>query len=183
MVERLFKPMFESKRVRTTMMISLLVVLLILFIWYGSISPEPGKGRFPGNDELVEDYENYIGEKVEISGEVIETEPLKIEIESGDKTIELEITGLEEETEEGDRLTVFGTAAENRTIYVENALIRPLWRYVYMYGVSVVGATWIGFRVLGQWRFDREKFALEPRENPLTIREIIFRSKRGDEDG
>ncbi len=174
--------MLESRKSRTVMITIMIIALLFLFVWHGSLSPAPERGRYPGADELVDDYEDHIGEKVEVGGEVLEIDPVRIEVESAGDTMILEIVDLKEQPGIGDRLTVFGTAGENKTIYAQNAMTRPLWRYVYMYGISVVGATWVGFRVLGQWRFDREKFALEPRDKPLTIREIIYRSKGGDED-
>jgi len=175
--------MLESDRIRALAVITLLLILLLLFIWYGSISPVPEKGRFAGNDELVEDYEKYVYQEVEIGGEVIETDPVTIEIESGDRTLRLKLLDLQEEPDKGDRLTVFGTAEENKTIHVQNALIRPSWRYWYMYGISFVGAGWIGLRLIGGWSFDKEKFAFEPRSDPLTVKETLSLLIRGDDSG
>jgi len=175
--------MLGSHRSRAIVLIILLILLLSLFIWYGSLSPDPDKGRFAGNDELVEDYERYLDEKVEVSGEVIETDPVTIEIESGDRTIELKIVDLQEEPDQGDRLSVFGTAGENKTIHVQNAMIRPFWRYGYMYGISLVGAAWVGLRLIGGWRFDKEKIAFEPRNDPMGVKETISFLIRGDHSG
>ncbi|MBS3782589.1 MAG: hypothetical protein KGY68_08315 [Candidatus Thermoplasmatota archaeon] len=175
--------MLESVKSRTAIVVILLLLLLSLFIWYGSLSPAPDKGRFPGNDELVEDYERYKGKKVEVGGEVIETDPVMIEVESGDMTIELKIADLQERPEKGDRLTVFGTAGGNNTIHSKNALIRSSWRYAYMYGISIVGAVWIGLRLIGQWRFDKENLAFEAREEPLTVLETLSHLKGSDSDG
>lgn len=175
--------MLGSDRSRALTVITLLLILLLLFIWYGSLSPSPEKGRFPGNDELIDDYEKYEEDEVEIGGEVIETDPLTIEIESGDRTLQLKLVGLEEEPDRGNRLSVFGTAEENKTIQVQNAIIRPSWRYQYMYGISFVGAAWVGLRLIGGWRFDKEKFVFEPRNNPLTVKETIYFLIRGDDSG
>lgn len=175
--------MLDSVKSRTIIVAILLVILLSLFIWYGSLSPAPEKDRFPGNDELVEDYDKYKGEKVEVGGEVIKTDPMMIEVESGDRTIELEITDLQERPDKGDRLTVFGTAGENNTVYSENALIRPSWRFVYMYGISIIAAVWIGLRLVGHWRFYRENLSFESRERPLTILETLSHIRGSDRDG
>lgn len=174
--------MFESVRARIVVIVILFILLFSLFIWYGSLSPAPEKGRFPGSDELIEDYDSYIGEKVEVSGRVIETNPVIIEVESGDRTIELEVAGLQEQPDKGDRLTVFGTAEQNKTIQAENSIIRPIWRYVYMYGISVAAAGWIGLRILGQWKFDKKTLAFEPREETLSLKETLSGLKRGDDD-
>ncbi|MEF8834748.1 MAG: hypothetical protein V5A76_01190 [Candidatus Thermoplasmatota archaeon] len=175
--------MFESVRARTVVVMLLVLLLFSLFIWYGSLSPAPEKGRFPGNDEVVEDYDGYIGKEVEITGKVIETDPVRIEVESGDNTIELKIEDLQEKPDKGDKLSVFGTAEENRTIHAQNAIIRPFWRYVYMYGISLIGAGWIGLRLIGQWRFDKESLAFEAREKPRTVRETLSSLIGGEKDG
>ncbi len=175
--------MLGSDRSRGIVIIALLIILLLLFIWYGSLSPSPEKGRFPGNDELVEDYERYKGDEVEIGGEVIETDPVTIEIESGDSTIELKIEDLQEEPDKGDRLTVFGTAEDDKTVRAENEIVRPYWRYRYMYGISLFGAAWVGLRLIGGWRLDKEKFAFEPRSDPLTVKETLSLLIRGDDSG
>lgn len=175
--------MLESRRSRIVAIITILVLLLSLFTWYGSLSPAPEKGRFPGNDELVEDYEEYIGKEVEVGGEVIETDPVTIEVESGDSTIELEIQDLQEEPSKGDRLTVYGTAKENKTVYAQNEIIRPAWRYVYMYGISLIGAVWIGLRLVGQWKFDKGNFSFKVRDEPRTVRETLSHLKGGKKDG
>jgi len=181
--ERLQSLMLGDNRLRAVTIIVLLIILLFLFIWYGSLSPAPEKGRFPGADELVEDYESYIGEEVEVSGKVIETDPVIMIVERGDRTIQLEIADLQQEPEQGDRLSVFGTAGENNTIYVQNAIIRPFWRYGYMYGISLVGAIWIGLRVIGQWRFDKKDIVFKVRKEPMSIKDMLSLLKRGDGSG
>ncbi len=175
--------MLEYDRLKAIALITLLIILLFLFIWYGSLTPAPEKGRFPGNDELVENYERYEEEKIEIDGEVIKTDPVTIEIESGERTSRLKLTGLQEEIDESDRISVFGTAEENETVHVRNAIIRPSWRYGYMYGISLLGAGWVGLRLIGGWRFDKENFAFEPRNDSLTVRETILFLIRGDGSG
>ncbi|MFW6065060.1 MAG: hypothetical protein ACOC8Y_05745 [Candidatus Natronoplasma sp.] len=175
--------MLGSGRSRALAVIALLIILSSLFIWFGSLSPAPEKGRFPGNDELVEDYDRYIDKEVEIGGEVIETDPTTIEIESGDRTLQLKIVDLENEVDQGDRLSVFGTVEEDKTVRVQNSIIRPSWQYRYMYGISLVGAVWAGLRLIGGWRFDKEKFAFEPRSDPLTVKETLSLLIRGDDSG
>ncbi len=175
--------MLPSGRSRAIVIIILILILFSLFIWHGTLSPAPEKGRYPGTDDVVDDYNRYVGEYVEIDGEVIETDPVMIKLESGDRTIELEVADLREEPDEGDRLSVFGTVGENRTIYVSNAMIRPLWRYVYLYGISLLGAVWVGMRIIGQWRFDKKILAFKPREEPFTAKEVLSRLKRVDDNG
>lgn len=181
--------MFRSKRARLITAVLLVLILILFFIWYGSLGPRPEKGSYPNQEHLIEDYEAYIGEEVEVGGEVIEADPLKIEAESGDKKIVLEITGLKEneDIDEGDRLTVYGVAREHKTIEAENAVIQPFINWVYMYLVSGIAAVWVFVRIVKQWRWDPETASFKTREKPVRLTDLISRKDKmergGDHDG
>ena len=163
--------MFRSRK---SMIAVLLIILLILFVWYGSASPEPEKGYYPGSEHVVQDREAYVGEKVDIGGRVVETDPLTIEVEYGDDSILLEIVNTSKDADVGDRVSVFGTLNENHTITAETMIVRPLTNWYYMYGVSGAAAIWLLVRLISHWKYTPTGF--KPREEPLKL-------FRRDEDG
>lgn len=163
--------MFRSRK---SMIAVLLIILLILFVWYGSASPEPEKGHYPGSEHVVQDREAYVGEKVDIGGRVVETDPLTIEVEYGDDSILLEIVNTSKDADVGDRVSVFGTLNENHTITAETMIVRPLTNWYYMYGVSGAAAIWLLVRLISHWKYTPTGF--KPREEPLKL-------FRRDEDG
>ncbi len=171
--------MFSSKLHRKLAIVSLLVILTVFFIWYGSLEPEPDRGDHPGGEHIIGDYEMHIGEKVEVGGEVIEEEPLRIEVEHGDQKIVLTIIDSEETVGRKDRVTVYGTLREGNVIECKNLVVRPYWNWIYMYAVSGVAAVWVGIRLLKQWKWDRENWTFEQRRKPLESKKLIKGEKRG----
>ncbi len=163
--------MFRSRK---SMIAVLLIILLILFVWYGSASPEPDKGHYPGSEHVVQDHEAYVGEKVDVGGRGVETDPLTIEVEYGDDSISLEIVNTSKSPDVDDRVSVFGTLNHNNTITAETVIVRPRFNWYYMYGVSGAAAIWLLIRLVSQWKYTQDGF--KPREKPLKL-------FRRDEDG
>ncbi len=161
---------------RVMIVILLLTSLCILFIYHGSLDPAPEMGAYPNEEDLIDDYERYIGEEAEVGGKVISTDPIIIELEHGDRTIDLELTGFDDDVEEGDHLSVYGIVRQDLTFEVKNGVVRPFFNIVYMYVISFAAAMWLAFRILSQWRWNGDH--LEPREKPMSI--LL---PRGDEDG
>lgn len=175
--------MFRSAASRKVLIVILLIVLTVFFVWYGSMEPDPEKGDYPHQKHLIEDYEKYRDEKVEVGGKVIETNPLIIEVEHRDKTMNLTIVGAEESPSKDDKVSVYGTVRENHTIESENMVVQPLWRWIYMYGISSIAAVWIGLRLIKQWRWNGKKFAFEVREEPLELKDLKRKISGGDSHG
>lgn len=175
--------MFQSKISRIIGVVLLLILLFALFVWHGSLPPNPEKGRYIGQKELLEEYENHVGKKVQISGDVIDTDPLVIRIRWARETMELIITGTNKEIALGDRLSVFGRVEENHEIKADNVVVRAFWRPLYLYGISSLAAVWVTIRTVKEWRFNRKNWEFEPREEPLDFTEILVRWKGSDDIG
>ncbi|MFW6375639.1 MAG: hypothetical protein ACOCZJ_00585 [Thermoplasmatota archaeon] len=172
--------MLENPKYRMLTGAVLILLLFSLFIWYGNLKPEPEKGNYPGSEELIKDYDQYIGKKADITGEVVDTDPIEIEIEYGDKEKTLKVTEVNDQVEKGDRLSVFGTVKEDNVIEAENSFSVPFLNYVYMYGISLVGASWIFIRIVKQWRWNSEELWFERRDEPVSLKQVIH---GGDDDG
>ncbi len=158
--------MLATFKHRLAVVIILTVLLISLFVWYGSLKPEPDVHRYPRAEDLIKDEEKYVGQEVEVGGRVVSTTPLIIEIEHGDDTRELYITGADEEPNKNDRVTVFGTLEDENTIAASEIIVKPFINYFYMYAVSVVAALWILFRISRQFRWDGEGKIFMKREGP-----------------
>ena len=170
--------MFKSTKSRSLVIVVLILILFSLFIWYGSIQPDPEQGSFPNEKQLVQNYDDYISEKAEVSGKVVDTDPLTIE--TSDYDLQLVIKGENKPVNKGDRLSVFGTVEEGRTIQAENVVVHPFFSYIYLYLISVVSAAWIFTRIVKQWRWNSEESKLEQREEIIQLTQVF---KRGDNGG
>ncbi|MFW6196139.1 MAG: hypothetical protein ACOC5D_02265 [Thermoplasmatota archaeon] len=169
--------MFADSKYRNLTIVVLLLILLTLFIWYGSLEPEPEKGNYLGSEELIKNYDNHIGEKADVTGEVVNTDPIEIKIEYGRQEKTLRVTGADEDVEKGDRLSVFGTVKQDYTIEAENSFSVPFLNYVYMYAISLVGASWIFIRIVKQWRWNSEENWFERRDEPMSLKQVIHGGK------
>ncbi len=157
--------MLATFKHRLAVVIILTAILISLFVWYGSLEPDPDVHRYPRAEDLIKDEEKYVGQEVEVGGRVVSTTPLTIEIEHGGDTRELYITGADEEPNKNDRVTVFGTLEDENTIAASEIISRPYINYLYMYAVSVAAALWILFRISRQFRWDMERSLFIKRED------------------
>ena len=172
--------MFNKKKYRVLTIIVLVLILFTLFVWYGNLESDPEQGNYPGAEELVKDYDKYVGEKVEVTGKVVDEDPIRIEIEYGEQKKGLTIIGTDKQVDKGDRFSVYGTVKENGTIDAENTVVFPFLNYIYMYLISIVGATWILIRIIKQWRWNSKELQFERRDEPLPLKQILT---GGDSDG
>lgn len=153
-----------KKRVITILI--LLSLLLTMFIWYGTVEPDPTLNRFPGNKEVLDDPDAYIGMKVDIGGRVMELQPLVINIRYGHHTREIEVDGVDlDDISIGDTLSVFGVLEDENRITAQNTINRPSINVFYMYAVSVVAALWVSVRLYKGWRWNGDLKGLEPVED------------------
>jgi hypothetical protein len=131
--------------------------------------------HYSGAEDLVYDYESHVGEQTELSGVVVDTAPVRIEVEYFERTREFTVSGLETTLADGDHIALFGTVHPDHTIAAHNAIVRNPWEMQYMYAISLVGGVWILGRLLNGWKITREKLAFIPREDTLL--------SGGDSDG
>lgn len=142
----------------------LVLCLVGLLVWAGTIGPNPAMNDFPGNGEVGPNPEAYVGERVGIGGVVVATQPVVIEMEYGlDGRHEITLTNLDESVEVGQDVSAFGTLTDEQTLAVERALVRSPWERWYMFVVSFLGGVWVLARLVRDWRVDADRLALVPR--------------------
>jgi hypothetical protein len=144
----------------------LLAGLVGLGVWYGSLAPAPSAGDYPGPRSLAADYDGHVGERVEVPGRAVETDPLVVE--SGG--LRLAVTGLDRSVETGDVVWVYGVleprgqppaGTDGRVEAVDAVVISP-GEFRYGRGISVLAGLWVLGRILQDWRIDRETLGLAP---------------------
>lgn len=112
--------------------------------------------------------EEYAGDHIETGGEVIDTDPVVIEVGDGETAYPLPIEDAPDAAT-GQELIVDGTLTEEGTLAAngDRAVVREPWETTYMYLISIVGALFVAIRIADGWRFDPRTVTFIPRETPL----------------
>ena len=120
-------------------------------------------GSLIGAGLMVDDADADRGDVVELSGEVVTTDPIQIETGAQVLTVENVETHVDRPVRSGDILTVSGEVREDQVLDAEAGVVRAPWEFQYMYAVSVLGGLWVLVRLLRHWRVDTATLAIEPR--------------------
>jgi hypothetical protein len=152
-----------TQKLRFTVFFSLLVVLVGLLIWAGTISPDPTMNNYPDNDDLGGEYNAYYGSQVILGGTVVETEPVIVKVVP-DTAPPSRVTfeNVDNSVYRGDEISAFGTLHDGPTLDVERSITRKTWERYYMYLISFIGGIWVFIRLLQYWRIEADGFAFIP---------------------
>ncbi|WP_226482760.1 hypothetical protein [Natrinema amylolyticum] len=140
----------------------------------GSRAVEPLESGYPAEDDVTANREGYIGDRVVLSGTVVETDPIVIATRTGGDgrfTVANAADTLQQSTaslETDDRVTAFGTLEDESTLDADRTVTDDLWGSLYMGIVSLIGGCWVLARLVRGWRVDRDRLALVPRTESLT---------------
>ena len=187
----------SDHRLRLLAIVLLLVALFGLMVWYGTLTPDTAMNHYPDTDDVATDPTTYVDQHVAISGTVVATDPVTIELEyypDGTTTITIDnptaaLLNRDGPIEVGHRLSAFGQLTDPGTLDAERTIVRAPWEGWYMYAVSFLGGLWVLGRFFQGWRFDRERFAFVARDSPVSLRELTRRmvtaprQSGGDHDG
>lgn len=168
-----------GQRGRLAIMALLIICVTGLLLWYGTLSSANSTmNEYPDEDSVGPTPEAYVDELVVLSGDVVATEPVVLEVRypDGSRRVTLEGAGstlqnTDGPIEVGDQVTAFGTLTDPTTLATERMIARALWEVQYMYLVSFLGGCWVLGRFVHGWRFDRTQLAFVPRDSPHTRRE------------
>jgi hypothetical protein len=147
--------------------VALLVLILLQLwvpIWFGGTGYSGSS--FPNAEGLANDYDSNIGKEVVLYGQVVNLDPVRIQIDldNGDE-IYYEVVGVERDVATGEYLEVYGTLDFEHTVLAQNVVIRDEREHWYTYGVSLVGVAIVFVRIVRDWGFDVEQLALSPKDN------------------
>ena len=156
--------MLTSVRGRCIGLAVLAVALVVLAVWFGSLTPAPAMGAYASGSDLGPAYDEFVGQQVEVAGVIVDTDPLTIRTNYGvGQHARYEVRGVDRAVTAGDDLRVFGVARDGKVIDAERVVVVPQSGFRWAYGVSALAGVWVLVRVLRDWRFDREQVGLEPR--------------------
>lgn len=156
-------------RTRIVAICTLLAVLAGLFVWAGTVQPDPANNDFPDGEDLLDDPDQYVGDRISVSGTVVATDPLTIEAEPAPgRTITFVIEDVDRGPAVGDDLRVFGVLHENDRVEAIETVHREPWERHYMYVVSFLGGLVVLARLLNRWTLDADEWAVVPRETPVV---------------
>lgn len=165
--------MGEQLRWRFAALLLLLGLLVVLFVWAGTIEADPADNNYPGTGDILENPDEYVGDRVSVSGTVIDTDPLTIEDETvPGETITFVIDGADVDPAVGDEVIVYGTLQPDNRVDAINTVHREPWEAVYMYIISFLGGLWVLARLVNGWTVDTATWSIVPRTEPLVIRSI-----------
>ena len=173
----------STHRLRLLTIILLIIAIFGLMVWYGTLTPNPAMNHYPENDDVGPDPDQFVDQHVAISGTVVTTDPVTIELEyypDGTTTITIEnanaaLLNRDGPIETGHRLSAFGQLTDPATLDAERTIVRAPWQGWYMYAVSFLGGLWVVGRFFQGWRFDRERLAFVARDSPVSLRELTRR--------
>ena len=155
--------MIDRPHSRLLALLVLFCVLFVLLVGAGTLTPDPAMNQYPDHYDLGTDYGSYEGGYAEISGTVIETDPVVIEAEYDvDRALVLTVTNVEEPVEVGQRLRVYGIVQPGGTINAHETVVVSPWETYYAWVVSFVAGLWVLVRFRRGWRFDRSTLSFHP---------------------
>jgi len=148
---------------RIALAVGVALTLGALCVGYGALPPDPAEHRYPGNEALVTGGVGS-GDRVVLSGTVhaVTVDGVTLDPKGGGSRIRLR--GLDRDAGRGDDVWLYGAVRSDGSVAVERAVVRDPWEIAYLYGVSFVGGLLTLGRVLGTWRFDRDRRRFVPRE-------------------
>jgi hypothetical protein len=141
------------------------------FVAYGALDPLPSRNIYPGNEELDEKYDEYTGGRVTLSGTVVATDPLVLEVRDGDGGTTTFTVLADRRPTIGTQLNVLGRARPDGRIRAVQTFTVDSDGFVYTYVSSALAGVWVLVRLLRRWRLRRD-LALVRRAEPLGLGDL-----------
>lgn len=160
----------RSLPARAAVVVVLLVGLLALGVWFGSLAPVPAAGAYLTQADLGTDYDGYVGERAVVAGTVVATDPLVLVASDGDgDPVRYRLVGVDRPygvdrpVAQGDDLWVFASVEPDHTLRVERSVVLTPAGQGYARAISLLAGVWVLARVVRDWRVDGDAAGLVPR--------------------
>jgi hypothetical protein len=156
--------------------------LALLCPVYAQQPVNPELGVYPEPDDFIASPEPFVGDAVTTDGFVQQVSPLVIEVETPHGASDVTITSSELRPEVGDKVRVFGTLTDPRTIRSHHAFVVPQGGLWYTWGVSFLAGLWVLGRLIRHWTVDVARLRFQRRDDSLSLRALLaaWRSRGGD---
>ena len=145
----------------------LVVALLGLAVWYGSVPADPTMARFPNAGDLAGAYADHVGDRALVTGRVVETDPVVIHASTSLGTLPLVVEAIDRPVERGDRIQVFGVVLADHGIRSLNAV--EAGNRGYAWAISALAVLWVFARAIRHWRIDLGSLSVVPRTGNVPI--------------
>lgn len=130
----------------------------------------------PTGDQLDDDYDEYIGERVLVIGAVQSTDPadgtivIAVTDSADEVAAEIEVQDTTDPVEAGGTVQVYGTLGTDNTMTASEMVIvnRDSTENQYKLVVSVVGILFAVAYFFSQWRVDRRELGFEQRARAIS---------------
>ena len=155
----------DSRIGRVIAVVILLLAILGLSVWYGSLEPAPEYHDYPGSGDVANNYSKYIGEKVSVGGKVTDTDPVRVRLTGSG--LALTVKNLDSSISQGNHLRIYGVLGEDSTVKAINSVVQPQTGRWYAWITSFLAGLWVLFRIIRYWKIDTGDLSLERRQNPL----------------
>lgn len=160
-------PRVDSAPRRLLVVGILLVAQGGLAVAFGAQPVRPEAGVYAGPRELATAPDAHVGERVETYGTVVDTDPLRIRLEYGERPPTVSVVGLETSAREGDGVRVFGTLESGDRIRADRGFAVPRANTLYAIAISALAALWVLWRFLRDWTVAPGTLAVSPRDRPV----------------
>lgn len=155
--------MFDSLPARVLLLVFVLAAQAGLLVWGGASLVAAGDTTYPNEYALALNYDAHVGQRVEVTADVVSTDPLVVHRSFQYREVRLTIRDADVDASPGDRLVVFGVAEPDHTIRAIDAYVVPQRGLWYASAVSLLGGLWVLARIVRQWRVTTDGWGLTPR--------------------
>jgi len=144
---------------RLSVAAALILALGALLVVHGTLAPDPGAGRFPGNDAVAAETLTA-GDRVVVAGTARDDAPrgTRLDLDDGPTVVVRDL-----DADPGADVWLYGIYVDG-TIRNERAVVRAPWEITYLYAVSALGGLFTLGRALRTWRVDTDRWVVVPRE-------------------
>jgi hypothetical protein len=167
--------MLDTRVSRVLAVVVLLTVLAVSFPLYAQQPFNPEAHVYPSEADFTDDPTRYVGDRVEVTGQVRQTEPLVVQFGGSTDPYTVTVVDHALSPEPGDKLRLVGVLTSPDEIRVIDGFVVPQRGRWYAWGVSFVAGLWVLWRLVKHWQVDRSTLGFAPRDEPISIRTLATR--------
>ncbi len=171
-------PFGSGRRLAGVVLLAALIGLTLL----AGATADPLESRYPTTDEVTQNREAFVGDRVVLDGRVVDADPIVVATRADDDERFTLVDASDRRRsgdgplERGDRVTAFGRLVDESALAVERTTVGDPIGTASMLVVSLLGGLWTVGRFATDWRFDRGRVAFVRRTAPRSLED----ADRGD---
>lgn len=136
-------------------------------VHYGSVMeacPEPSETiHCPRLEALQDEYDQYVGEQVTVSGTVVGTGPLTLRLSNSETIVLMTVSGVRTSAQPGDKVSVYGELQPDYHVAATGIVVHAAESRRMMFAVSVIAILLTSLVCIRYWTVDTGAFTVRPR--------------------